>query len=63
MRSDNTFIIGVTLTLVVIAVVYVVKPDLMMPSHLTCAARSADGCMVWADQRRIDRYKAGEAGK
>ncbi len=62
MRGLNPYVTGAALGLILFAL-RALAPDLTVPPNLTCAVRSADGCMVWADQRRIDRYKAGKAGQ
>lgn len=62
MKRPNPYLVGGLIGLTFL-ILRNLTPDLTVPPNLTCAARSADGCMVWTDQHRIDRYKAGEAGR
>lgn len=56
------FIAGIAVTRIGIAAGYLFAFEEMIPPKLTCAVRSADGCMVWQHAERVERYKAGLAG-
>lgn len=37
-------------------------PDVFSRHGLVCAVSSADGCMVWVNKKRLERYKSAKAG-
>ena len=53
---------GVSAAFIFVALMYIVAPDSMMPQNFTCVAASKDGCMVFFDNERAERYQRGEAG-
>jgi hypothetical protein len=58
----SIFFCGATAMLLVVAALYVVSFESMLPKSLECVVRSADGCMVWQHTKRVQRYTAGLAG-
>lgn len=54
--------LGAVSALVSMALVWAFATDALIPRRLTCAVASADGCMGWVDQARVERFKAGRAG-
>ena len=56
-------LLGVALGVTLLSAAMILAPDLVNSPRLSCAVVSADGCMVWKDDMRVARYKAGKAGK
>lgn len=59
----TAFLMGVAMGVLLLAAAMTVAPDHWGSPRLSCAVKSADGCMVWQDKRRVDAYKLGRAGQ
>lgn len=53
---------GALSAVVAIAMVWALATDPLIPRRLTCAVKTADGCMVWVDKNRAERFKNAKAG-
>jgi hypothetical protein len=60
-RYVETFLLGWMTAFFLVMLGYAFAFEAMIPPRLTCAVRSADGCMVWQHPERVERYKAGRA--
>ena len=57
-----SFVSGLILGLLAPIAIFFAAPDVVAATHYICGVRSADGCMVWVNKHRADRYTAGKAG-
>jgi hypothetical protein len=42
--------------------VYALAPEAMIPRNITCGLATKDGCIMWLDAARLERYKNAKAG-
>lgn len=57
-----SFYSGLAIGLLAVLSVVTLAPDFIASTHYTCGVRTADGCVVWVNKSRADRFAAGKAG-
>lgn len=57
-----SFISGLIIGLLIPVAIFNVAPDAFVATRYICGVRSADGCMLWVNKHRADRYSAGKSG-
>ena len=59
----KTFVSGFLVAIVLCAVLQWAFPTASVPPKLKCGVRTNDGCVLWFDPVRVERFKNGQAGK
>ncbi len=62
MKAFAHIVLGFFLGFIAVCFMYVFNFEAILPPRLMCGMKTADGCMVWVDKIRKERYEAGKAG-